>query len=58
MESLSQEPGMLKATTDQCQYGMEDLEGEPIRKPTAFLTNAYEIAEQLKNMPWEIWLLL
>ena len=46
MESFSKEPGMIKATADQCQYGMEDTEGQPIRKPTTFLSNAPKIAGQ------------
>ena len=49
MESLSSETGVLKATCDQCQYGMEDLDGNPIKKPTTFLTNSPEIAAQLKK---------
>ena len=47
MESLAAEPGVVKATCDQCQYGMDDLDGNPIRKPTTFLTKAAEIAGQL-----------
>ena len=49
MESLSSETGVMKATCDQCQYGMEDLDGNPIKKPTTFLTNSPEIAAQLKK---------
>ena len=49
MESLSRQPGVLKVTCDQCQYGMADPDGNPIKKPTSFLTNAGEIAAQLQK---------
>ena len=41
------EDGIIRVTCDQCQYGMEDLDGNPIKKPTSFLTNSIEIAGQL-----------
>ena len=47
MEKLMAEDGVIRVTCDQCQYGMEDLEGSPIKKPTSFLTNSIEISEQL-----------
>ena len=49
VEAFSREPGIVKATCDQCQYGMEDLEGAPIKKPIKFLTNSTEIAAQLQK---------
>ena len=46
---LSKRDGVFKATCDQCQYGMSDEKGNPIRKPTTFLTNSSEIATQLQK---------
>ena len=43
-----QEKGVEAAICDQCQYGSEDLQGSPIKKPTKFLTNAPELAKELK----------
>ena len=42
------EKGVEAAICDQCQYGSEDLQGSPIKKPTKFLTNAPELAKELK----------
>lgn len=41
------EDGMIRVVCDQCQYGMEDLDGNPVKKPRSFLTNSPEIAAQL-----------
>ena len=49
MERFSSEDGTLRVTCDQCQYGMEDPDGNPIKKPTSFLTNSPEIAAQLQK---------
>ena len=49
VESLAGEPGVVKATCDQCQYGSKAEDGSPIKKPTAFLTSATEMANELRD---------
>ena len=34
---------------DQCQYGQKDDEGQPIKKPTKWMSNADEVLTQLRN---------
>ena len=55
MEKLSSEDGIIKVTCDQCQYGMEDPDGNLIKKPTTFLTNSQDrgaIAEEMFQQEW------
>ena len=47
MKELVAEPGVLTSTIDQCLYGSETDIGEPIKKPTKFVTNSAEMAKQL-----------
>ena len=44
MESIMKDDGVTKATCDQCQYGGADESGNPVKKPTSFMTNAPELA--------------
>ena len=37
------------ARTDQCEFGLETEQGEPMRKRSGFLTNSYDIAEALNK---------
>ena len=46
VQKLLDESGVTRATCDQCLYGCESG-GEPIKKPTTFMTNSDEIARQL-----------
>ena len=39
--------GVVKATADQCQYGCADDNGNPVKKPPSFMTNAPELAKDL-----------
>ena len=39
--------GVQRITADQCQLGQEDEEGNPIRKPTGFMSNSPEMLVQL-----------
>ena len=39
--------GVVKVTADQCQYGCADSKGDPVKKPTSFMTNAAEPAKEL-----------
>ena len=48
MQKLMDEEGIETATCDQCLYGSADAEGAPIKKPTMFLTNAPELAKELR----------
>ena len=41
--------GVFKTTVDQCQYGMEDEDGSPMRKPTTFMTNSACLVESLNK---------
>ena len=43
------ETGVETATCDQCQYGCADAQGNPIKKPTMFMTNAPELAKRLRT---------
>ena len=36
--------GVRRVLSDQCMFGQPNEQGEPIRKPTGFLTNSTEIA--------------
>ena len=41
------EVGVTTSVCDQCLYGCEAEDGEPIKKPTKFVTNSSEMAKQL-----------
>ena len=47
MMELEKEVGVFTSIIDQCMYGSETPEGEPIKKPTKFITNSVELGKQL-----------
>ena len=47
MESIMKDEGVVKATAGQCQCGCVDEHGNPVKKPTSFMTNAPELAKEL-----------
>ena len=53
MEELRKIPGVTMARADQCQYGAEvqhgQEQGQPVKKPTGFLTNSSKVAEALSR---------
>ena len=49
MTKLLGEVGVETATCDQCMYGCATSAGEPMKKPTTFLTNAPELAKRLRT---------
>ena len=40
-------PGVARIDGDQCQYGQASIHGDPIRKPTGWMSNSPRILEQL-----------
>ena len=48
MKKLLGESGVELATCDQCMYGCSVSDGSPIKKPTTFMTNAPELAKELR----------
>ena len=40
---MEKEPGVDKVVCDQCQYGQSDMQGNPVRKRTALLSNSAAI---------------
>ena len=48
VRGLMGEIAIETATCDQCQYGSKSPKGDPVKKPTTFLTNAPELAKQLR----------
>ena len=46
---MLQQTGVTRITADQCQLGQETDKGEPIRKPTGFMSNCPDILEQLNK---------
>ena len=48
IENLLKERGVERATCDQCQYGSTAENGDPVKKPTTFMTNAPELAGELR----------
>ena len=46
---IAQMPGVEIAVGDQCQYNAQDTLGNPIRKPTKFMTNSPHIAKALSK---------
>ena len=49
MQELEKEAGVCTSVIDQCLYGCETPQGEPIKKPTKWITNSAEIAKQLSR---------
>ena len=47
MKSIMKDEGVVKVTADQCEYGCADDEGNPVKKPTSFMTNAPELYKEL-----------
>ena len=45
--SVLQKTGVARITADQCQLGQQAENGEPVRKPTGFMSNCSEILERL-----------
>ena len=39
--------GVGKTVIDQCQYGQQDPEGEPMKKPTALMSNSDEVLKMM-----------
>ena len=52
IRTLLQTPGVQRVVGDQCQYGAlvnsGVSAGQPVKKPTGFMTNSPEIAQELK----------
>ena len=46
---LLQIEGIYRTAVDQCEYGMEDSEQQPIKKPTSFMTSSKCLAEELSR---------
>ena len=42
-----QHRGVSRITADQCQLGQQTDDGDPVRKPTGFMSNCEDILEQL-----------
>ena len=40
---------VVTATCDQCRYGCTSEDGSPVKKPTTFMTNAPELARELRT---------
>ena len=49
IQKTMNETGVVTATCDQCQYGCEDAQGQPVKKPTTLMTNAPELAKSLRT---------
>ena len=49
MKKMLEEPDVELATCDRCMYGCLAASGDPIKKPTSFMTNAPELAKQLRT---------
>jgi len=46
VKNIEAQPGVGLATCDQCQYGQE-YQGEPVRKPTTWMSNAEKVLQNL-----------
>ena len=49
VQEIADMKGVVTATCDQCLYGCETQVKDPIKKPTTFMTNSEEIAQQLSR---------
>ena len=48
-QQMKQMPGVVVVRGDQCQFGLTDHAGEPMRKRSGFMTNSLEIARALQR---------
>ena len=49
MKELEAESGVFISVIDQCLYGAEGPNGDPLKKPTKFITNSSEMIKQLSQ---------
>ena len=49
IQKLLEEKDVVRATCDQCLYGCESEAKDPVKKPTAFMNNAIELARELQQ---------
>ena len=49
VEEVMRQPGVDYAVMDQCQYGQTAENGQPVKKPTKWMSNSEEILKQLQN---------
>ena len=49
VQELLKTNGVQRVLSDQCQYGQETREGEPVKKPTGWLSNSPEILKALRK---------
>ena len=49
VEDVMNQPGVYYAVMDQCQYGQTAENGQPVKQPTKWMSNAAEILKQLQN---------
>jgi len=47
VEEIKAMKGVMRVTAHQCQYGAETGKGDPVKKPTTFMTNCAGVAEEL-----------
>ena len=49
VQALLRAEGARQVVSDQCQYGQETGDGQPVKKPTRWLSNSPEIAKMLEK---------
>jgi len=49
MTEIVQDARVQRITGDQCQYGQESFKGDPVKKPTGWLSNSPEILKKLEK---------
>ena len=49
-QRVLQLPGVARVLAHRCQTGAEDLKGNPVKKPTLFMSNAQALCEELNNV--------
>ena len=49
IHELLQQAGVSKVVIDQCQYGQQTPEGEPMKKPTTLMSNAPELLKAMNK---------
>ena len=49
MTELMQDQRVNRIVGDQCQYGQESFNEEPVKKPTGWLSNSAEIRKKLEK---------
>ena len=47
MQKLINEPTTILVAGDQCMYGLRDVHGYRMKKPTGWITNSQRIADRL-----------